>query len=501
MKKVAIIDIGSNTIRLVIFQIEGEYFRVLDEDKNTARLGKDIEADGSLNPARMKKAVEAMKEFKSLCHEEGVEEIHAFATEAVRKAKNRQQFIENVRQESGIEIRVLNGLEEAFYDYFATVNTLDIEDCLMMDIGGASTEFVLIKNRELVNSISIPFGSINTAEKFQLQETVSKKTSEEFKEFIFREFNKISWLKEAVSLPLVGIGGTMRTLAKIDRKKKAYPIDKIHNYKIESKVIVELFNEVADMDLKSKRKIKGLSKDRADIFMGALSVIRNLIDYCSIKEIVISGTGVREGFTYEYIFKSNKILEDILDYSLNKVISNYPSIYNNGSWVYEKSLQIFSGIKELFYIDNEKKKIMKAAAYLHDIGKEISYTNFHKHTFYMMMNMDIHGLSHIELLLSAYTATLYHKEALKLSLEEKAIISEDMLKDAERIAIVLRIAEKLSRGYNESIKSIVSDFDEEHIYLKINCHSKTEINFYDMDEIKEEFKILFSRELIIISDK
>ena len=196
MKKIGIIDIGSNSIRLVIVQINKDNsFRVIDEIKESVRLGKDMTTDGGLNPSRIDNAIYTLAFFKRLCIIQNITEILAVATEAVRKASNQIEFLNRVKSELSIDIRVLTGIEEAYYDYFGAINSMDFSDALIMDIGGSSSELIFVENRKLKSSISLPFGAINLTEKFSLQKAMNIKSETAIKEFLTSLYKDIPWLK------------------------------------------------------------------------------------------------------------------------------------------------------------------------------------------------------------------------------------------------------------------------------------------------------------------
>ena len=220
MKKIAIIDIGSNSIRLVIVQINKDNsFRIIDEVKESVRLGKDMTLKGELNSSRIEMAIATLSFFKRLCLIQNINEILAIATEAVRKATNQKEFLRRVKTELSIDIRVLTGIQEAYYDYFGAINSMDFSDALIMDIGGSSSELILVKNRKLIHSISLPFGAINLTEKFSLQKAMDTKSETAIKNFLTSLFKDIPWLKDVENVPIIGIGGTIRNIGKTTSKK------------------------------------------------------------------------------------------------------------------------------------------------------------------------------------------------------------------------------------------------------------------------------------------
>jgi len=204
--RVGIIDIGSNSMRLVIYEVHGKNYIVVGQVRQSARLGQDM-SDGHLNKDRIDFGIKVLQYFKEYMDSKDVTDVIAVATEAIRKAKNKEDFLTRAKVALGNDIRILSGEEEAFYDYYATVNTIDLDNCLMVDIGGSSTEIALIQDKILQESISIPFGSIVLTEKFNLKK--NKKDELNLHNHLKQAFRNISWLKNARGLPVVGIGGSI----------------------------------------------------------------------------------------------------------------------------------------------------------------------------------------------------------------------------------------------------------------------------------------------------
>ena len=167
MEKIAIIDLGSNSLRLVLVDIlEGGYFSVVDELKETVRLAQDMELDGFLQPARVAQTIKTLKMFRRLCDANKVEKIYAYATAAVRRAKNQRGFLDEVLATTGIKLKVLDDDEEAQLVYQGVINSMDIPRGIIMDIGGGSTQFVYYNRKNLLQHITLPFGAVVLTEMF-----------------------------------------------------------------------------------------------------------------------------------------------------------------------------------------------------------------------------------------------------------------------------------------------------------------------------------------------
>jgi len=500
MKKIGIIDIGSNSIRLVIIQINKDNsFRVIDEIKESVRLGKDMTVDGELSPSRINNALYTLAFFKRLCIIQDVSEILAVATEAVRKASNQIEFLNRVKSELSIDIRVLTGIEEAYYDYFGAINTMDFSDGLIMDIGGSSSELILVENRKLKASISLPFGAINLTEKFSLQKAMDDKSEVAIKEFLISLYKDIPWLKEVKDIPIIGIGGTIRNIGKLHERKTNYPIDNLHNYIIPTNEVISIFNQVKVKNSSQRKKLKGLSKERADIFVGATTVLVSLIEYLDLKELHVSGSGLRDGLIYEYIFKNKIPLTDVLDFSLNNNLLNYGIDLKHPSHVWVLTETLYNKLKPIINIPINPYKILKTSAMLHDIGILISYFDHHKHSSYMIANSKINGLTHKEQLMAAYIAALHRKNEFKIDLKlYQNLITNQDLEIIDNLSILLRISESLDKCLNGNIKMVSCNIELDTVTITVDSIADPILEISSAMDCASSFEKTFNKKLVII---
>ena len=197
MHNLAIIDIGSNSMKMVLAEVKkGHSFNIIDELKETVRLGEGMSIEKKLKQDRMDKAMQTLKMFKDLCDATNTEEIITVATAAVREAKNRQQFLERVETEIGLDVKVLSGIDEGYYDYWGVANSIDKQDGLIMDIGGGSIELVWMKDREVKESTSLSFGALDITQNFNLYDSIDQQQEEELEEFLYQAYQEVPWLSE-----------------------------------------------------------------------------------------------------------------------------------------------------------------------------------------------------------------------------------------------------------------------------------------------------------------
>ena len=297
MEKIAVIDLGSNSARLVLVNIlEGGYFVVFDELKETVRLGQDMDWDGIIKPQRIAQTIKTLTMFRRLCDANHVDKIFAYATAAVRRAKNQKSFLDEVAMTCGIKIKVLTVEEQALLIYQGVINSMDIPKGLIMEMGGGSTNLIYYNRRNLIHYETLPFGTVTLTDLFKSYSSEPETRADKIEAFIGEQLDKISWLDSIEpDTAFVGVGGAFRNLGRISRMVRKYPFNMTHGYEIPMSEFDGLYATIRKLDLDSTMKIKGLSSGRADIFPSSLAVIKAVLSRFDFPKITVIGCGLREG--------------------------------------------------------------------------------------------------------------------------------------------------------------------------------------------------------------
>ncbi|MBR0574758.1 Ppx/GppA family phosphatase [Proteiniclasticum sp. BAD-10] len=476
--RVGIIDIGSNSMRLVIYEVQGKSYFVVGQVRHSARLGQNM-VHGSLHRGRIEYGIKVLKDFKEYMESKNVTEVIAVATEAVRKAANKDEFLSRAKAALGNEIRVLSGEEEAFYDYYATVNTLDLEKCLMVDIGGSSTEIVLIENRVLQEAISIPFGSIVLTEQFNIKENPSQE--EALISYLKDNFKAIPWLKRARNYPVVGIGGSVRTLGKIDRFRKDNAMFISHNYSMDQKDVSEIYDLIREYLEGTVKRVNGLSRDREDIFIGSLATLNTLMRHLNSRKLFISNAGIRDGLLFERILGRNRRIPDVLEFSLDNIITNHMYQGYEGKDLFQLVRVMYTALCKSFPQLLGNGKVLKCATYLYDIGTNINYFQRDRNTFYSILNAPINGLSQKQILMAASSASVFSANDLLKEFFHKKILSTRDMRIIEMLGILIKIAEALNHGVSGATEIVSITLTDTGMLMECKTPSDP---IFKMEELK-----------------
>ncbi|MDE7453976.1 MAG: Ppx/GppA family phosphatase [Clostridia bacterium] len=504
MEKIGIIDLGSNSARLVIVNLFAEgYFMVVDELKESVRLGQDMERDGFLKPARVAETIKTLKMFRRLCDASGVTRIIAVATAAVRRAKNQRSFLDEIQASCGIKIRVLTAEEEAIYVYRGVINTMDVPKGLILEIGGGSTKIVYYNRRNILNYATMPFGAVTLTGLFADDGLKPEQQAKKIEEFFTEQLKQIEWIGEVdPDVQMIGVGGSFRNLFKINKIVHKYPLDSVHNYSMSVEDFESVYDMLKVLDLDKKKKIKGLSAERADILPAALAIVKSFISYFNFEKFTMSGAGLREGIMFNQALPitEEKPISDVLNYSLTTLVKYYGCDEKHVEHVVNLSIQLFKQLRVLHKFPRQYLRILKVAATLHDCGMRIKFYNHQRHSCYMILNSNLYGLAHRDIVLAAFTACCHKKEDINLYdwARYKDLLNEDDIEIVKRLGVILRIAESLDRSMSGAVKSINCDILGDSVIMKTEIEGEATLEIRDAMAASAEFRKSFRKNLEIL---
>lgn len=503
-KKVAIIDLGSNSVRMLIMRLyrDGSY-KMIDQAKEMVRLGENMGKDMTLKAPAIRRTINTLGLFSKIIEAHNVEEIAAVATAAVRNAENQKDFLRMVSVETGFDFEVISGEEEAYFDYLAVINTISAENCVIIDIGGASTEIIWVENRKVKEVISLPFGAVSLTEKFLSQGNFTSSQMKELKQFLVNKLKKIEWLTRLAGLPVIGLGGSIRTFAKIDKRIKDFPLEGLHNYQLTFAEIVNIDNMISTSNLEERIGIPGLDKDRADIIPAGSAVIRTIMELISSRTLIVSGNGLREGIFFKYFLSSEDhqdgIVLDTLSHSIDNILKNYEMNLKHCYHVRKLALSLFDQTKDLHGMDKQERKILSVGALLHDIGVYVNYYNHRKHGFYLVLNSRLNGLDNKELLMCAYIVGQHTNEDSKKSWRLFNILLDKLdYKKIRKLSLFVKIAEQLDRNEYGTVDAVQCEILPDQVNINLLTPNSAELEITEALKCSGQFEKLLQRKMCII---
>ncbi|AFS54521.1 Ppx/GppA family phosphatase [Leptospirillum ferriphilum] len=328
LEKIAIIDIGSNSMRLEILARRGSDYWLVEKQKETARISSGMYNETTITRESLERAKLALEKFSSLIAFHRADHIRCVATSAVRDAKNQADVLELLGSNLPYKIEVLSGEEEAFYSYFGVKNSLDLDDGVVFDVGGGSTECISVRKGQMDTVCTLPLGAVRLTELFFRKN--QGPTSREWKKLekhIDRVLSEAPSSLLSSSPRLVGVGGTVRQIARISQRLQKYPLYPIvHQYVVEKREMDRIMTSVREMSFSQRSEVLGIPRDRADILPAGILLISRILDFFRSDSLTVSQQGLRYGLFMEYYRGGReKLSESPAKLTLRRISRKYGS--------------------------------------------------------------------------------------------------------------------------------------------------------------------------------
>ena len=439
---IAVIDIGSNSGRVVVFEHDAPgHLRLLAGSRAPLRLVRDVDTRGQLSEATMARTTEALRDFPAIATSAGARRIVAVATAAMRDAGNGPLFAERLRRELGIRIEIIGAPAEARYGFAGAIRGLAVLSGVLFDLGGGSLQITRFARRRLVEATSLPLGALRLSETFLESDPPTSKQVRRLREHVRSRLRKARVGRLRPGERLVGTGGTLRNLAKIDRQRRGYPIGRVHGYELAVDRLGEIADRLAGLKEKRRDEVPGLSAERADSIVGGALAIQTLAEYVGARHILVSGQGVREGIALALLKMTIGAPAAVKEASLSSLVSRFdgwkPEAASRRRGIavtLQRALEPRAPATIAMALDH--------AARVLDIGRSLDVVNRYDHVADILLGTELIGFSHEELALASAIvrrAGDRHSDVLALGSVRDAF--ERGLLD--RAAIILALADEI----------------------------------------------------------
>ncbi len=297
--KIGTIDIGTNSMRLLIAEYVNNKIENRNKYINTTRIGQGVDKDGYITKEAMDRNLNALKEFSDICKEQNCEAVYCMGTSALRDSKNGQEFVKKAKEMANIDVKIICGDEESNLGFLGVLEGTEgdkKDNILVIDIGGGSTEFVL-GNEEGINFCkSENVGALRMTEKFITTDPISEEDFNQMNYFIENTISStLEILKNKKISKLVGIGGAITSVSAMNQQLEVYSMEKVHNSEVTKKDIEKILQNLKKMTLNDKKTIKGLQPKRADIITAGVTILNIIMEKLEFEKIMISEYDNLEG--------------------------------------------------------------------------------------------------------------------------------------------------------------------------------------------------------------
>ena len=465
MPKLAVLDIGTNSIHMVLAEVQPDYsYKILDRFKDMTRLGDGVFTSRRLSDQAMMRGLEVIRSLVTLARNKGYEQIEGVATSAVREARNGGEFLDHVMQQTGLTVRVITGAEEARLIFLGVQNSVALPESptLVIDIGGGSVE-VIVGNREAIfQARSLKLGAIRLKDLYLSKTPPSKAMLRELEAAVTVQLKtalgsyKTKRVEQVIATS--GMAGNLAEVIHLQRTGR--PLPQLNLAKVSAKDIAAVEKRLADASLKTRLAMPGLDPKRVDTLLPAAIVFRILLELLQKTELIICDKAIREGIIYDFIQRHHERIQaerDIPDVRKRNILALAHRCHvseTHALHVARLALRLFDQTKELHRCGQREREWLESAAILHDIGYVINSRQHHKHAYYLIKHSDLSGFTAEEIDLIANVARYHRRSVPNRKHDEFTALPEGSQRVISVLSALLRIADGLDRSQFSVVQNV-----------------------------------------------
>lgn len=468
--RLAAIDVGSNSIRLVVAEYDPQQgFNIIDEVREQARLATGLTATGMLDEATMARAIVALQRMKELITRRGVRQLSAVATSAVREARNGAAFVARVRKEAGIPLRIIDGETEAALSWRSVAHhfPLDRTRALVADIGGGSLELIGAVNGLVETTASLPLGAVRLTERLTVGERGVVRTVRAMRKLARKKLKQATKWSAWSGAVVIGSGGTFTNLARMAVERRGHTAsDAVHGEEVSAAEVEQLLEWLSTRTAEERRTVPGLNPDRADIILAGLAVTAELLDLANAPVVRVSGFGLREGLLLEMVGGTTGPVADPLR-PLREFVERCQGDRRHVEQVRALALSLFDQLGDVLGCGAGERFLLEAAALLHDVGQMVSYRQHHKHSYQLILHADRLNLSARDRQLVALVSRYHRKKGPSRKHDEYMALSDEDRAVVRRLSGLLRVADGLDRGHTSIVERVRTRLMEHRLSIRV----------------------------------
>jgi exopolyphosphatase/guanosine-5'-triphosphate,3'-diphosphate pyrophosphatase len=533
-ERLAVIDLGSNSFRLVVFTARGGWWQRSDEIYQPVRIGEGMAATGKLGAEPIARALAALDVFAHFCEAADLPmtpaqcAVDAVATSAIRDAENAPEFLARARARTALPIRVLSREQEARYGYLAAVNSSTLSDGCVLDLGGGSMQLVAVKERLACESGSWRVGAVRMTERFLPGPGPPKRAQlQELREHVAQELASAAWLPKT-GRRLVGIGGTVRSLAAVAQRAEGLPSNGVQGMVVTREALGEIVERLAALPPAQRAGVPGVKPARADLILAGAVVVEGALRAGGFDALEVTEAGLREGVFFErHLARGGRaavgdsakagrggapppgartgtapeerpLFEDVRRASVLNLAARYRVSKAHTRHVAALALGMFDQLARLGLHTGEanERELLWAACMLHDIGMSVDYDDHHKHSRYLILSAGLPGYSPTEVAIVSQAAR-YHRKGMPDPGPLAPLFGEGDLARLDRCAVLLRLAEDLERSRDQLVKDTVLSAKNGTVRLQLLAEGGAAVPRWAAGRESELFARAFHRELSV----
>ncbi len=510
MQTFAAIDIGSNSCRLKIARVQQHRLRVLHEDREVTRLGASVFASGLISPDSMASTLRALKRFYREVKVQGADQVRAVGTAALREARNAQAFVAWVKSETGWNVEIISGLEEARLIHGGVMNEPGTQRrCLLIDVGGGSCEITLSEHRRIRETVSLPLGAVRLTQEFLSTDPPNRDEIARMKQFIARELRRgARRLGPFRVSTVIATSGTAAALAescqaaqKVKSGGKARVV-RVGRSEADTKYVRRLMEKLTRMKSAQRSSLPGIGPRRTEIIVAGAHVFAELLEHFSLSGFFYSDLGLRDGILAQMLAEQDAKTRAHEQFELERwqgvlaACKRYGVDPRQAEPVRQHALQLFRDLEPVHRLPPAYRTWLEVAAMLRDVGKFVNYQGYHRHAQYIVANSELYGFPPRQrAIISAITRYLGKSRPVAADRAMRAIPPEEHA-NVRSAVVLLRLAVALNQDRASDVLKVVVRVYPKQVLLELSPgRTGAELELWSLRKEADYFREVFRREL------
>jgi exopolyphosphatase / guanosine-5'-triphosphate,3'-diphosphate pyrophosphatase len=482
VKRVAAIDIGSNSVRCLVAEVpaNGPY-RLLTEDRAQTRLASGLASTGMLQEQPMDETAEALARMVDLAAQFRADTVRAVATAAVRDAANGPAFVDRVEELTGVRIEVISEREEARLAFVGALANFEVDGrFVVLDVGGGSLEVIRAAGSAVESDRSLPLGAVVLTERFVTRDPLTDRSYKRMRRWV-RQMLATEFGENPDQVPVViGSGGSVTALAAMAARVERWSYLTVHGAELTEAQVVQTLSGLRRMPVEQRRLVPRPPQHPADIIVAGSLVVAEVMRLFGANTLKVNAKGLREALLLDTIQKatarkprSADRMRGVLEFARRTRYEKEHALH-----VAVLALSLFDQLADPLGLDVRDRQLLEAAAVLHDVGYFIDYERHHKHSYHLITHASLPGFSPRDVQMIASTAR-YHRGAMPERKHEamRRLTPEDRVR-MERLAAILRLADGLDRSRTQAVRAVRVEAVEDSVLIALDGSSSLDVEVY-----------------------
>jgi exopolyphosphatase / guanosine-5'-triphosphate,3'-diphosphate pyrophosphatase len=498
--RIAAIDVGTNSIHMIIAEAQRIGYRVIDKEKQMVQLGRDSLEGRPLTDAAIERGVSTLRTMADIARQREVDDIVAVATSAIREAPNRRRFISEVQKIAGVKLRVISGEEEADYIYRAVRSAVDFHGgtALTIDIGGGSVEMILGTSSEVFFTRSEPAGALRIAQSFGLESAVTDEALKECRRAVRKLLKKTLARISSIGFDFtIGTSGTIATLAGLaaDPQAVASGLRWLTLPRLR-----ELIASMAPLAADERAHKFDLDEKRSRIILAGAVVLEQIMRGLDLQRLRACDTALREGIVESMLDRMREQSAEpvgVRGSSVLELAERTRVDMSHAEHVTHLALRIFDQVEDLHMLRTGERELLESAALLHEAGMHVAFPGHHKHSYYLISHAGLRGFTSDQVAVVANVARYYRKALPDPEHQSFAQLSPVQQETVRKLASILRLAAALDRRRRGAVRDVAVETGRNVVSFRLRLRADAEVEIEDAQKKAKYFAKVFGRKVEI----